>query len=178
MPPWMRPNASFVHSYGPPSIVNALPTSAIRSMYGATNTTASTTSHRNPSGPFDATVPSVSSPTKAQMVKNTMTKRRSDLISLLFSASANAVVCSATAMDPPLGDLAPGFGQDLTENSHDLGDLLLTGDERRRDLDARVLAIVGTADEAVLEQRARQEAAQERLALVRAERRARLLALH
>ena len=101
MPPCKRPNASFTHSYGPPSIVNALPTSAITSMYGATKTTASTTSQKKPCGPFDATVPSVSSPTNAQIVKKTMSKRRSDLMSLLFSASAKAVVCSATAACDP-----------------------------------------------------------------------------
>src|SRR3954453_10277905 len=96
IPPWKRPNASLVHSYGPPSIVNAEPTSAINSMYGATKRSAVRRSQRNPSGPFDATVPSVSRPTNAQTVKNTMSNRRSDLMSLLFSASAKAVVCSTT----------------------------------------------------------------------------------
>ena len=52
MPPCRRPNASLTHSYGPPSIVNALPTSAITSMYGATKSTASATSQKKPCGPF------------------------------------------------------------------------------------------------------------------------------
>ena len=82
------------HSYGPPSIVNVLPTSAITSMYGATKTTASATSQKKPCGPSDATVPSVSSPTNAQIVKKTMSNRRSDLTSLLFSSWANVVVSS------------------------------------------------------------------------------------
>ena len=34
MPPAKRPQASFIHSYGPPSSVNVEPTSAIRSAYG------------------------------------------------------------------------------------------------------------------------------------------------
>src|SRR3954447_2347470 len=55
---------------------------------------ASTTSQVKPWAPLEATVPSVSSPTNAQTVKNTMSKRRSDLTSLLFSSSASAVVCS------------------------------------------------------------------------------------
>src|SRR3954447_4372936 len=121
--PWTRPKASFTHSYGPPSIQNALPTSAMTSMYGATKTSASTTSQTKPSGPFEATVPSVSSPTKAQSVKNTMSKRRNDLINLLFSVSAKAVVCSATAMGASssgLVDALPGFGENLTESSDDL----------------------------------------------------------
>jgi hypothetical protein len=65
--------------------VKALPTSAITSAYGRTKATASTSSHVNPSPPLFATIPSVSRPTNAQMVKNTMSKRRIDLISLLFS---------------------------------------------------------------------------------------------
>ncbi len=48
MPAWKRPNASFVHSYGPPSCVKALPTSAITSAYGKTKATASTISQVNP----------------------------------------------------------------------------------------------------------------------------------
>ena len=64
------------------------------SAYGRTNATASTISHVKPSPPTFATIPSVSSPTNAQMVKNTMSKRRIDLISLLFSCSASSVVRS------------------------------------------------------------------------------------
>src|SRR3954449_358154 len=94
--PCKRPNASLTHSYGPPSWVKALPTSAITSAYGMTKMSASRTSQVKPCGPLEATVPSVSSPTKAQMVKNTMSKRRSDLTSLDFSSTASAVVCSSS----------------------------------------------------------------------------------
>src|SRR5882762_5630587 len=109
MQPWSRPKAIFVHSYGPPSCVNAEPTSDVNSMYGATNTTARSTSQRNAWGPFDATEPSVSRPTNAQTVKNHMSNLRSDLTSFAFSASANAVVCSTATFvamlrsAPPLG---------------------------------------------------------------------------
>ncbi len=48
----------------------------------------------------------------------------------------------------------------------DLVELLLRRDQRRRDLDHRVAAVVGPADEAALEERGREEAAQERLALL------------
>ena len=111
MPPCKRPNAIFVHSYGPPSSVNADPTSDIISMYGATKTTARTTSQRNPWGPFFATDPSVSRPTNAQIVKNTMSNRRSDLTSFAFSASANAVVSStSTATSAAMLRSAPPRG--------------------------------------------------------------------
>jgi hypothetical protein len=59
------------------------PSSAIRSAYGAPNTTPSTTGEPLPA--VGATVPSVSSPTKAQTVKKTLSKRRGDLIGLAFS---------------------------------------------------------------------------------------------
>lgn len=60
---------------------------------------ASTTSHVNPWAPFDATVPSVSRPTNAQTVKNTMSNRRSDFTSLDFSSRARVVVCSTARAD-------------------------------------------------------------------------------
>src|SRR6478672_1797279 len=150
------------------------------SMYGATNTSASTNSQKNPCGPCCATSPRVSSPTNAQTVKPTMSSRRSDLISLLFSARARAVVCSATAAmrsSYGLGDALPGLGEDFTENSHDFCEFLRTRNEGRGDLDDRVAAIVCTADEAVLEERRREEPAQERLRLLVAEGLARLLVL-
>ena len=99
-----RPKASFDHSYGPPSCVNALPTSDMSSAYGSTNMTASTISQVKPSPPYEATIPSVSRPTNAQSVKKSMSKRRSAFLSFFFSASASSVVCStgcwcaATAM--------------------------------------------------------------------------------
>ena len=64
----------------------------------------------------------------------------------------------------------PGLGENVAENRHDLVELLLSGDERRRDLDDRVAAVVGTADEPALEEARREEAAQERLALLVVER--------
>src|SRR4051812_34492556 len=152
-------------------------------MYGATNTNASTTSQRNPSGPFEATVPSVSRPTNAQTVKNTMSNRRSDLMSLLFSASAKAVVCSATtAIDLPPGvglrDALPGLGEDFTEDSNDLPEFLLPRDERRRDLHYRVAPVIGAADQSLREKLGREEAPQQRLRLLVRERLARFLVLH
>ena len=55
----------------------------------------------------------------------------------------------------------------LAETSpRDLVELLLRGDQRRRDLDDRVAAVVGAADEPLLEQPRREEAAQQRLALL------------
>src|SRR3954462_486862 len=99
------------------------------SMYGATNTIARTTSQKKPSGPFEATVPRVSRPTNAQTVKNTMSKRRNDLMSLLFSLSANEVVCSATATVPPrLVDAARGLGEGVAEDRHDLVEFFTIGD--------------------------------------------------
>ena len=78
--------------------MNAAPTSDINNMYGTTNTTARTTSQKNPCGPLCATCPSVSSPTNAQIVKNTMSNRRSDLISFAFSATASTVVRSTASL--------------------------------------------------------------------------------
>ena len=59
----------------------------------------------------------------------------------------------------------PRFGENVTENRHDLVELVLARDERRRDLDHRVTSIVGPADEAALEEARREEVTQERLAL-------------
>ncbi len=60
-------------------------------------------SHVKPSGPLEATVPSVSSPTNAQTVKRNMSMPRSDLRSLRFSADAKAVsaVVIAILEGPP-----------------------------------------------------------------------------
>src|SRR3954449_3040785 len=79
---------------------------------------------------------------------------------------------------PRSGDALPRLGEYLTEDSDDLTELLLAGDERRRDLDDRIAAVVGTADEPLLEEPRREEAAQERLRLVVVERLARFLVLH
>src|SRR5882724_10978389 len=77
-----------------------------------------------------------------------------------------------------LRDALPGFGEDFTEDSHDLTEFLLPCDERRRDLDHGVAAIVGAADQPLLEETRREEAAQERLRLCIGERLPRRLVLH
>src|SRR5439155_6409889 len=74
-------------------------------------------------------------------------------------------------------DSLPRLLEDVAENAGDLVELVLVGHERRRDLDDRVAAIVGPADEAALEHPRREEAAQERLALLVGECLARLLVL-
>src|SRR2546423_5007294 len=79
---------------------------------------------------------------------------------------------------PRSGDALPGLGEYLTEDSHDLSELLLARDEGRRDLDDRIAAIVGAADEPLLEEPRREKAAQERLRLVVVERLAGVLVLH
>src|SRR6266550_4908059 len=72
----------------------------------------------------------------------------------------------------------PSLGENVAENRDDLVELMLAGDEWRRDLDDGIAAVVGTADEPPLEQPRREEAAQERLAFLVAKRLARLLVLH
>ena len=67
---------------------------------------------------------------------------------------------------------------DVAEHLDDAVELGLAGDERRRDLDDRIAAVVGATDEAALEQARGEEAAQQPLALVVRERLARLLVLH
>src|SRR3954453_6397935 len=74
-------------------------------------------------------------------------------------------------------DLPPCVGEHFAENSHHLGELLRACDERRRDLDDGIAAVVGAADQPPLEQLRRQEAAQRGLGLLVRERLARLLVL-
>ena len=88
-------------------------------------------------------------------------------------AQAGEGELSASQLDA-LGRL----GEHVSEDSHDLVELGLVGDERRRDLDDRVAAVVGTADEPALPEPGREEAAQERLALLVGEGLAGLLVLH
>src|SRR5436190_24392309 len=95
-----------------------------------------------------------------------------------MSSSARERPCEPPSGVEGSGDALPRLGEDGSEDSDDLGELLLAGDERWRDLDDRVLAVVGAADEPVLEERLGQEPAQEGLALVRAERLAGRLVLH
>src|SRR5918995_3932596 len=71
----------------------------------------------------------------------------------------------ATTMSGDAG-ATPGVGQDVAEDADDLVELALPGDERRRDLDHRVAAVVGAADQPALEEGGRKEAAQQRLAFV------------
>ena len=73
--------------------------------------------------------------------------------------------------------LVPGLAEHVAEDGHDLIELGRPGDQRRRDLDDGVAAVVGPADQTALEQARRQEPAQERLGLVVRERLARLLVL-
>src|SRR5262245_60563524 len=139
MPAWSRPNASFTHSYGPPSWVKALPTSDMTRAYGRTKATASAISQVKPSPPLLATIPSVSRPTNAQIVKNTMSKRRIDLISLLFSCSASSVVRSTACVPAtaPASMSAPFEGSvELRHHVLDLG-VVLQGVGRE------VLAVAG-----------------------------------
>src|SRR5580693_7329714 len=63
-------------------------------------------------------------------------------------------------------DLRPCLGEDRAEDLLDLVEVLLRADQRRGELDHRVTAVVGAADEAGVEQRVRQEAAQQPLRLV------------
>src|SRR5581483_3984521 len=76
------------------------------------------------------------------------------------------------------GDLLPGLREDVAEDADDHVELPLRGDERRRDLDDGILAIVRAADQAVLEERVRQVAAEQRLALLGGERPPRRLVFH
>src|ERR1700678_23451 len=79
----------------------------------------------------------------------------------------------------PLVPLQPGprLGQHLAQRRRDEVDLLLAADERRRELDDRVPAVVGAADETGFEERAGQVAAQQALRLLFVEGEARLLVL-
>src|SRR5204862_6060166 len=79
---------------------------------------------------------------------------------------------------PRLLDLRPGLFEHVGEDPHQLVELGLTRDERRRDLDDRIAAVVGAADQAALEQLRREEAAQQPLRLLVREGLARLLVLH
>ena len=96
MPAANRPQLSFIHSYGPPSWTNDVPSSDIVSAYGRRKKTASTRSQVNVCAPYPDTWPRVSRPTSAHTVKKSMSKRRRLLWSLAFSSTAMAVVCSTS----------------------------------------------------------------------------------
>ena len=61
---------------------------------------------------------------------------------------------------------SPGLGEDVAEDARHLVELRLARDERRRDLDHRVAAVVGAADAARARTAVREEPAQELLALL------------
>src|SRR5262245_13431311 len=63
-------------------------------------------------------------------------------------------------------DALPRLGEHLAQDAVDDLELVAVRDERRRELDDGVAAVVGAADQAVLEELARHEAAEELLALL------------
>src|SRR5713101_557161 len=73
---------------------------------------------------------------------------------------------AVTSADSTLDDPPPGLGEDLAECPCDDVEFPLRCDQRRRDLDDGVAAVVRAADQTLLEQAGREEAAQQRLALV------------
>src|SRR5437764_562283 len=85
---------------------------------------------------------------------------------------------SATKIAQPLIQPIQGPKARVAQDSRHLVELSLRRDERRRDLDHGVAAIVGSADEAFLEQSVREETSKQLLALLVGERLARLLVLH
>src|SRR5437899_12213481 len=68
--------------------------------YGMRNVTAETISQKIAWAPYEDDCPMVSSATMAQTVKKIMSKRKSDFLSLRFSATS-----SATAADSPMATL-------------------------------------------------------------------------
>ena len=97
---------SRVQMYGPPSSVNAAPSSAVRNAYGMKKTNPRNISHVKPWAPLAATAPIVSRPTSVQIRKKNMSKRPKCLWSFAFSSTAADVVCSA---GPWLTDILPLF---------------------------------------------------------------------
>src|SRR4051794_10700790 len=79
------------------------------------------------------------------------------------SRSSSRTVSMSVGLDVhPLA----GLLQHRPQHRLDLGELLRAGDERRRELDHGVAAVVGAADEAAAEELPREEAAQEGLGLL------------
>src|SRR3954452_15448402 len=92
------------------------------------------------------------------------------------SPSTSRTVSTAlplSAVEHPAG----GLLEDRPQDGLHLLELLGAGDERRRELDHGVAAVVGAADEAAAEELAGEEAAQHRLGLLGAEGLARLAVL-
>src|SRR5580658_11044049 len=79
---------------------------------------------------------------------------------------------SVTPPDPMNSALEalPGLRQDRAQDALDLVEVLLPADQRRGELDDGVAAVVGAADEPGVEQRVREEPAQQPLGLLVAER--------
>src|SRR6185312_6420535 len=75
-------------------------------------------------------------------------------------------------------ELAPRLLQDVTEDRGDLVELRLPRHQWRRQLDDRIAAVVGAADQPALVQARRQEAAQQPVALLLGEGLLGLLVLH
>src|SRR5579863_3857906 len=74
------------------------------------------------------------------------------------------------SVTPENSDARPGLGEDGTQDGLYLVEVLLATDERRRELDDRVTAVVGAAHQPGVEQRLGQEPAQQPLGLVVVER--------
>src|SRR3954451_3500390 len=81
------------------------------------------------------------------------------------SRTVSTACASLSAVEHPAG----GLLEDRPQDGLHLLELLGAGDERRRELDDRVAAVVGAADEAPAEELAGEEAAQHRLGLLGAE---------
>ncbi len=64
----------------------------------------------------------------------------------------------------------PGLGQHRAQDGLDLRELLRAGDQRRRELDHRIPAIIGAADQPAAVELAGEEAAQQRLGFLVVER--------
>ena len=83
--PAARPNAILAHSYGPPSTGNAEPSSAVSIPYGIRNSTSEMSSQVIACAPASAAWATLSSPTIAQAVNSTRSRRPSTRRSLAFS---------------------------------------------------------------------------------------------
>src|SRR3712207_471274 len=79
--------------------------------------------------------------------------------------SANVPASLEKPTGPGRSEEGAGLGEHLAEDLLDLVEVLLAADQRRRQLDDRVAAVVGAAVDAGLEQRAGEEPAQQPLAL-------------
>src|SRR4051794_38544027 len=95
-----------------------------------------------------------------------------------FSGSRRTLVRSLRSLRVgPISQPAPALGQHRAEDLLHLVEVRLVADERRRELDHGVAAVVGPAVQPRVEQRPGQEAAQEALRLVVVERLAGALVL-